>query len=84
MKIIENFKNMKKEIFLFIPISFQPQCFVLSSLNSLFLLYLDSHFLYLDLLVFLDLLKSWPVFPVLACENTFSTAGNLFAGRISQ
>lgn len=84
MKMIENFRNMKKEIFLFVPLSFQPQCFVLSSLSSQFLLYLGSQFLYLDLLVFLDLLKSWPVFPILACENTFSATGNLFTGRISQ
>lgn len=78
-------KHEKKKCPFFVPISFQPQCFVLSSLNSLSaLFYLGSHFLYLDLLVFLDLLKSWPIFPILGYENNFSATGNLFAGRTSQ
>lgn len=54
----------------------------LSQLSAL--LYTGSHFLYLDLLVFLGPLNSCPIFPILGCENTSNVTGNLFALKTSQ
>lgn len=80
--MIESYKNMEQEMFSLVSVSFQPLVLSTSLLNCLpALLYFRSHFLYLDLLVFLASLNSCAMFLILRCENTSVARGNLFSPK---
>lgn len=82
MKMIESYENMEQEMFSLVSVSFQPLVLSTSLLNCLpALLYFRSHFLYLDLLVFLASLNSCAMFLILRCENTSVARGNLFSPK---
>lgn len=80
--MIESYENMEQEMFSLVSVSFQPLVLSTSLLNCLpALFYFRSHFLYLDLLVFLASLNSCAMFLILRCENTSVARGNLFSPK---